>query len=104
MVRLLSCGHCGGSILASLRLGEGEEGNWERETKTGCGKCRCAICPRVMRPHYLRFGRLWPGVRVLRVERFLWDGKGGLRIVERSAWRGVRVVEIGGVEGGGGGG
>ena len=64
----------------------------------GCGKCRCGTCPRVMRPHYLRFGRLWPGARVLRVERFLWDEEGGLRVVEEGARRSIKVLEVGGLD------
>lgn len=51
-----------------------------------------------MRPHYLRFGRLWPGARVLRVERFLWDEEGGLRVVEEGARRSIKVLEVGGLD------
>lgn len=48
-----------------------------------------------MRPFYLRFGKLWAGARVLKVERFLWDKKAGIRIVEKGARKSIKVLEIG---------
>lgn len=68
---------------------------WERDSVTGCGRCRCKACPRIMHPHYLRFGKLWAGVRCLEVERFKVDGEGGLRIVEKGGRRSVKVLEVG---------
>ena len=45
--------------------------------------CRCTACLKVLRPTYLRFGPLFTSV--LEIERFKYDSKGKLRIIERGA-------------------
>ena len=71
-VPIMVCTHCHEGV--SMANGEPECRN---------PLCRCTACLTVLRPRYLRFGPLYG--RILDVERFKYDKKGRLRIVERGA-------------------
>ncbi|KAL8786060.1 MAG: hypothetical protein Q9195_008374 [Heterodermia aff. obscurata] len=71
-IPILTCTHCGEGV--SMAAGEPVCRN---------PFCGCTACLKVLKPTYLRFGPLF--ARVLDVERFRYDSKGRLRVVERGA-------------------
>ena len=72
-IPILTCTHCNETISMA--------GNPDLVCRNPL--CNCTTCLKVLRPEYLRFGPLF--TRVLEVDRFKYDSKGNLRIIERGA-------------------
>ena len=64
------------------------------DRETGCEHCECSVCPRILHPHYVRFGPLNTMDLGPLIYKFKYDKHDDLFIVEEGSSKKILVEEI----------